>query len=228
MSCPTTVHETVCIEAEVTITPQVEVGTIQTFCVGNPIIGFCPGVPVSECSFPVSQNICVQVPLTFFANGTAEPIGIVCGEPATGGCPDTTACTYAVGSFRTNPVLVSSLIAGAGGSIILGSDSLGLSYTVTAANAQAVLEFNTPSPPTPASLPFSAQYEVLYAQLLAAKLNVLNGATCETASTAIADSDAFLASSPAGGQAGAPALTAVLTDFNEGVLGGCPGHCSEL
>ncbi len=39
--CPATVHETVCIQAEVTITPHVEVGDVESFCVGEPIIGAC-------------------------------------------------------------------------------------------------------------------------------------------------------------------------------------------
>jgi hypothetical protein len=43
--------------------------------------------PTDSCTFTVSQNICVQVPLTFSANATATPTGIVCGTPATGPCP---------------------------------------------------------------------------------------------------------------------------------------------
>jgi hypothetical protein len=34
----------------------------------------------------VSQSICVQVPLTFSADATATPNGIVCGTPFTGPC----------------------------------------------------------------------------------------------------------------------------------------------
>lgn len=84
--CPAIVHETVCVQAEVTITPDVSIGTIESFCVGGPLIGACPGTPVAQCTFLVSQNICVQVPLTFSANATAVPSGIVCGTPATGAC----------------------------------------------------------------------------------------------------------------------------------------------
>ena len=84
--CPAIVNETVCVQADVTITPSVVVGTIESFCVGEPVIGACPGTPVAECTFTVSQNICVQIPLTFSAVAAAVPTGIVCGEPAVGGC----------------------------------------------------------------------------------------------------------------------------------------------
>jgi hypothetical protein len=86
--CPATVHETVCVQARVTIVPIVTVGEIQSFCVGGPVIGACPGTPspTNTCTFSVSQNICVVVPLFFSAGATAEPTGIVCGEPAAGTC----------------------------------------------------------------------------------------------------------------------------------------------
>jgi hypothetical protein len=90
-----------------------------------------------------------------------------------------------------------------------------------------VLSFNTPSPPAPSSPPFSQQYQVLYAQLLAAKLNVLNGATCAFAAAAIAAADTFIANSPAGGTSGAPAVQDPLELFNSGGAPDCPMHCSE-
>lgn len=94
--CLTTVHETVCVQANVTITPDVEVGTIETFCIGGPTIGACAGTPQTHCTFSVSQSICVQIPLTFSANATAVPAGIVCGTPAVG------QCTTPVGQCTTS------------------------------------------------------------------------------------------------------------------------------
>jgi hypothetical protein len=123
--------------------------------------------------------------------------------------------------------VTNALITAAGGSIVLGIDNAGASFTVTTANAGDVLSFNTPSPPAPSSPPFAGQYQVLYAQLLAANLNVLNGATCDFATTAIAAANSFLAASPSGeGMAGAPAVESPLAEFNEGTAPGCPGHCS--
>lgn len=86
VQCPATVHEAVCVQATITITPDVTVGEIESFCVGGPVIGACPGTPEMECTFTVSQNICVQVPLNFSANATAVPSGIVCGTPSVGTC----------------------------------------------------------------------------------------------------------------------------------------------
>jgi len=226
LACPTTVNETVCVQAEVTITPQVDVGEIMSFCASNPVIGPCSGTPREFCSFVVSQSICVQVPLTFHANATAQPAGIVCGTPAIGGCPSA-ACTNTIGFYRNNPDITNALITDAGGSIILGINGSGLSFTVFPSNANDVLNFNTPSPPAPDSPPFAAQYQVLYAQLLAANLNVLRGATCDAATAAIAAANTFLANSPPGGMMGAPGVQEPLAEFNEGLAQGCPAHCPD-
>lgn len=84
--CTAEVHETVCVQAVVSIAPKVTVGTISTTCVGGPVIGACPGTPEEFCTFTVSQNICVDIPLDFEATATAVPAGIVCGTPGTGPC----------------------------------------------------------------------------------------------------------------------------------------------
>lgn len=84
--CPITVSETVCIQTKVTIKPSVEVGDMESFCVGGPKIGACAGTPVEQCTFTVSQSICVQIPLAFSAAASAAAIGIVCGMPGVGGC----------------------------------------------------------------------------------------------------------------------------------------------
>jgi hypothetical protein len=228
--CPATVHETVCVQAEVTITPEVIVGEVSSFCLGNPFIGACPGTlsRTGTCIFNVSQRICVEVPLTFSAIANAVPRGIACGTPEIGVCPDTTTCTHTIGFYRNNPEVTNALITAAGGSIILGINAQGASFTVTTLNANDVLSFNTPSPPAPDSPPFAGQYQVLYAQLLAANLNVLSGATCSFAIAAIAAANAFLANSPSGvGMAGAPIVQEPLAQFNEGRAPGCPELCPE-
>lgn len=230
-TCMTVVHETVCVQGIVTITPNVRSGQSTSFCVGNPRIGRCGGELRDSCQFRVSQNICVQIPLAFSATASAEEEGIVCGEPDIGPCTGTEACTQSIGFFRDNP-LTNELIESAGGSIILGTDSDGLSFTVTTANANAVLNFNTPSPPAPANPPLAQQYQVLYAQLLAANLNVLNlqaqGAEiCPFAIEAIAAANNFLATSPPGGTTGAPAFQEELARFNSGNAPGCPIHCPD-
>lgn len=87
-TCPATVNQTVCVQADVTVTPDVDVGDVESFCVGDPTIGGCSGdlSPTGTCTFTVSQSICVQIPITFKASAVAVPSGIVCGTPAVGEC----------------------------------------------------------------------------------------------------------------------------------------------
>lgn len=198
---------------------------------GNPLIGACNDStpPISECCFTVCQKICVQIPLTFAAKAVAEPDGIECGEAGIGECNgEAEGCTFTIGYYKNHKEERDALIAAAGGSIVLGVAGQGASFTVTAANAGNVLDFLTPSPPAPDSPPFDQQYQVLYAQLLAARLNVQGGATCKYITDAIAAANAFLASSPSGiGKEGAPDVQKPLAMFNEGNAPGCPFHCPE-
>jgi hypothetical protein len=137
--CSDLFSETVCVQAEVTITPAVTVGAITSFCVGDPVIGACQGEPSpsNSCAFMVSQSICVQVPLTFSADATAVPLGISCGEPLAGPCPAVAFCTYTIGYFRNYPAFTNALIEAAGGVIILGIGSAGASFAVNESNATA-------------------------------------------------------------------------------------------
>lgn len=226
VACPTVVSRTVCGQAAVIILPEVEVGDTEAFCIGAPFIGTCPGTVVKSCTFMVSQNVCAAIPLKFSALASAASKGMICSIPQTGNCPTISGCTLSIGYFSVNPKLVDALIIKAGGSIILGIGSDGASFTVTASNASAVLDFKTPSPPAPTTVPFAAQYQLLYAQLLAANLNVINGATCDNATIAINNANSFIATSPSGvGKPGAPLVQKPLENFNKGNLEGCPVHC---
>lgn len=231
-TCQTIVHETVCVQGTVTITPSVVSGESTSFCVGNPIIGSCPGELADNCVFSVSQNICVQIPLTFSATASAVEDGIVCGAADIGSCAGTAGCTRTIGFYRNNPEVTNAIIANAGGSIVLGINGNGLSFTVTATNANDVLDFDTPSPPAPSGPPLAQQYKNLYAQLLAADLNVLaleaqDVEICDFALEAIAAANNFLATSPAGGTTGAPGFQEDLERFNSGNVPGCPIHCED-
>ena len=229
--CPTVVHENVCVQGIVTILPSVTSGESRSQCLGGPIIGSCPGRLERSCSFTVSQNICVQIPLVFSATATAAPNGLVCGTPGTGECPIGVACTHTIGFYREHPDETNALITATGGSIMLGSGT-GLSFIVTTSNAISVLDFNTPAPPAPDSPPYAGPYQVLYAQLLAAKLNVLRLIAlgvqpCNAALLAIVAADNFLGASPEGGMDGASDVQEPLAQFNEGKALGCPPHCAE-
>lgn len=81
MDCKSVCHKTVCVEAKVTLTPDVDIGALRTFCVDDPKVVRCPGDPKHSCSFFLNQLVCVQIPLTFTATGTAKAEGIVCNPP---------------------------------------------------------------------------------------------------------------------------------------------------
>jgi hypothetical protein len=62
-------------------------------------------------------------------------------------------------------------------------------------------------------------------QLIAAKLNIANGADGSSVATAIADADALLASGSTLDPSAVSSLVTTLTNFNEGLIG--PGHCDD-
>lgn len=222
--CETTINENICVQATVTITPEVTSGPSTSFCLGNPIIGSCLGTLRENCVFTVSQNICVQIPLTFSAAATAVPNGIVCNEVGIGACQGTAGCTHTRGFFQTHDTVVSALLAE--GPIILGNDANGFSFTVTTlADAQAVFTNAVPGSP-------NSQYDQLYAQLLTADLNVRTLtdqgiAICQFALDAIAAANALLAMNAVQPNNVVSGIQEDLATFNEGNAPGCPLHCSD-
>lgn len=92
--CPTTVHETVCVKAKVTITPDVKIHDIKYSCGNDPIIWDCKATEnyTDSCTFEVGQKICIEIPLTFSANAKVDPLGIVCGTPESGKCHKKKPC----------------------------------------------------------------------------------------------------------------------------------------
>jgi len=222
--CETTVHENVCVQATVTITPEVTSGPSTSFCLGNPVIGSCEGTLRRNCVFTVSQNICVQIPLTFSATATAVPNGIVCGEPDIGGCEGTGGCTRTRGFFQTHDAVVTALLAA--GPIILGINDDGFSFTVTTlADAQLVFTNSVPGSPNP-------QYDQLYAQLLTAQLNVRNLTAqgveiCQSVLDDIAAANNLLALDVIQPNDVVSGIQEDLAEFNEGNAPGCPVHCID-
>jgi hypothetical protein len=220
--CETTVHETVCVQGTVTITPSVTSGESTSFCIGNPIIGRCIGELQESCSFTVSQNICVQIPLTFSATASAVEDGIVCSDPDIGPCEGTGGCTHTRGFFQTHDAVVTALLAA--GPITLGLGDNGFSFTVTTlADAQLVFTNAVPSSPNP-------QYNQLYAQLLTAQLNVRNltaqgVAICQSALDDIAAANNLLALEEIQPNDDVSGIQEDLAEFNEGNAQGCPVHC---
>lgn len=222
--CETVVHENVCVQATVTITPDVNSGPSTSFCLGNPIIGSCPGTLRENCVFTVSQNICVQIPLTFSATAEAVPNGIVCNAVGIGECEGTAGCTHTRGFFQTRDAVVTALLAE--GPIVLGINGNGFSFTVTTlADAQTVYTNAVPGSPNP-------QYDQLYAQLLTAVLNVRTLTNqdieiCQYALDAIAAANTLLAMDTVQPNDDVSEVQEDLATFNEGEAPGCPMHCDD-
>lgn len=206
--CIQTARE-LCVSSHVTVNPDVKMGEVRTRCVGIPTMEPCPETAPGERAFLIKSMFCVEVPLIFSADATAvlEENGRKSGEPY----------TRTVGYYKTHQKETEALIRSAGGSFVLGRKGCGAEYTVTQANAVRVLSFDTPSPPAPRFMPLAVQYQNLYAQLLAAKLNFAAGAACAFASQAIREADEFLATSvPGAGKPGALPASAPLEQYNLG------------
>lgn len=96
---PATVHETVCVQAEVMISPDVKVGDIKYYSIDESHLKLYPKLclirpkPTSKaCTFEVSQKICVEIPLSFSVKAKAHPRGIICSKPLKGECPGKNDC----------------------------------------------------------------------------------------------------------------------------------------
>ncbi len=74
-SCGSVVTQRMSICVPVTVTPWARVGDINAECCGEPVLTpgtvLCPGDEDASCSFTISQQLCMQIPMTFGA--TAVP-----------------------------------------------------------------------------------------------------------------------------------------------------------
>lgn len=226
--CKPIVSTEVCVEADVTVTPIVTPGNPVVNCIGDPFIGTCEELgfipsPNGTCMFTVSQILCVNIPIMFNAEVEAVAGDVACGDVFnTPNCDDApvVACTFSRGFFANNEEAALLLLAEAGGQIVLGMGTEGFSLIVTAANIDAVLEGNAPGAPSP-------QYAQLYAQLLTANLNVLNGAGCPFAINTINLANMFLAESEQDDDL-ASSIQELLDLYNTGEAPGCPAECPEV
>lgn len=80
-------HQSATICVPVKVTPFARPGVTTTHCCGKPIItpgaNTCRGTINGNCTFTISQNICVEVPVEFGATATVGAAVVDCGE-ATG------------------------------------------------------------------------------------------------------------------------------------------------
>lgn len=92
-TCPAVGYQAASVCVPVTVTPFAEAGKTVTKCCGEPVVvsgrDTCEGVKNGTCSFTISQNICVAVPVAFGAVATIGESYVNCkGATAEDVCTD--------------------------------------------------------------------------------------------------------------------------------------------
>ncbi|MEG0765181.1 MAG: hypothetical protein RR403_03970 [Pseudoflavonifractor sp.] len=81
-TCPAVGYQTASICVPVTVTPFAETGTTITKCCGAPFVAAgkntCGGTKNGVCTFTISQDICVAVPVSFGAVATVGDTYVSC------------------------------------------------------------------------------------------------------------------------------------------------------
>jgi hypothetical protein len=91
-TCPATGYQSVSVCVPVTVEPFASPGTTVTKCCGDPIVrmgadAICQGVRNGSCSFTITQDICVEVPVLFGARTVVGDTFVACrGSSATNNC----------------------------------------------------------------------------------------------------------------------------------------------
>jgi hypothetical protein len=82
-TCPTVAYQPATVCVPVTVKPYAIPGATTTFCCGDPIItagsSTCGGIVNGQCTFTITQNICVAVPIEFGATTTVGAPSVQCG-----------------------------------------------------------------------------------------------------------------------------------------------------
>lgn len=81
-TCPAVGYQSASICVPVTVTPFAHTGATRTKCCGEPFVtsgkNVCGGTKNGICSFTISQDICVAVPVAFGATATVGDTYVVC------------------------------------------------------------------------------------------------------------------------------------------------------
>ena len=81
-TCPAIGYQRARICAPVTVTPFVSVGDTSIICCNDPVItngnATCAGVPRGACTFTITQEICIAVPVVFGANAAVGDYAVQC------------------------------------------------------------------------------------------------------------------------------------------------------
>lgn len=92
-TCPAVGYQSASICVPVTVTPFANAGATLTKCCGDPVVipgrEACGGLKNGTCSFTISQEICVAVPVDFGATATVGDTYVACnGVSAKDICTD--------------------------------------------------------------------------------------------------------------------------------------------
>ena len=89
-ACSTFVNQRATVCVPITVTPYAVTGVIGMQCCGAPIVSpgraACLGNPNTSCTFTVSQELCLSVPVAFGASALVGTASSVCGAADTGEC----------------------------------------------------------------------------------------------------------------------------------------------
>jgi hypothetical protein len=81
-TCPTNAYQTSTVCVPVSVKPFAKTGTTKTKCCGKPIVvpgtKICNGAKDGECTFTISQNICIEVPIEFGAKAEVGDTYVAC------------------------------------------------------------------------------------------------------------------------------------------------------
>lgn len=80
--CPAVGYQSITVCAPVTVTPHAEPRTPITKCCGDPTVTpgarTCEGTKNGTCTFTISQDICVAVPVDFSATAEVKDTYVTC------------------------------------------------------------------------------------------------------------------------------------------------------
>lgn len=81
-TCESTAFQPATVCTQVTVTPFANAGDTTTFCCGDPIVRpgtvACAGTRNGSCTFTITQDICVAVPVEFGADAETGDTFVTC------------------------------------------------------------------------------------------------------------------------------------------------------
>lgn len=85
----TIIHQLLNVQAQVTVTPDIDAGKPKVFCVDSKIKPNChydKKKKSDKCTFTISQALCVEIPFSIDIDVDVDEGIICCGNPELGPC----------------------------------------------------------------------------------------------------------------------------------------------